>query len=87
MLTALTRKFSLAASVDLEEVAAACVGSFTGADLYALCSDAWLHAAKRTVRGVTHSPDLGDSFLIPDGGDGIGSGGGGEGGGGRERER
>ena len=44
---ALTRKFSLAPGVDLMAVAEACQASLTGADLYALCADAWMAALQR----------------------------------------
>ncbi len=49
MLTALTRKFDLAPDVDLPEVAAACQPTLSGADLYALCADAWMCALKRRI--------------------------------------
>jgi peroxin-6 len=35
--------------VSLEELAAACPVTLTGADLYALCADAWMLALKRRV--------------------------------------
>ena len=31
-------------------VAKKCPSTFTGADMYALCADAWFQAAKRKVR-------------------------------------
>lgn len=46
ILTALTRKFNLAQDVNLEEISALCSDLFTGADLYALCADAWMVAMK-----------------------------------------
>ena len=49
-LQALTRKFSLAADVDLPALGAACPQQLTGADLYALCADAWMEALKRRIR-------------------------------------
>lgn len=49
MLRALTRKFALAADVDLGAVAAECAPTFTGADLYALAADAWTSALYRTA--------------------------------------
>lgn len=33
-------------------VAAACPPRFTGADMYALCSDAWTRAMRRAMRGA-----------------------------------
>eukprot|EP00803_Ostreobium_quekettii_P000394 evm.model.scf_50.5 EVM.evm.TU.scf_50.5 scf_50:124092-132107(-) len=49
VLQALTRKFRLAVDVDLSVVAEACPARFTGADLYALCADAWMVAMKRVI--------------------------------------
>lgn len=47
VLEALTRKFRLATDVNLRFIAQKCAATYTGADLYALCADAWLQAAKR----------------------------------------
>ena len=49
VLTALTRKFYLGLDVDLEAIAEQCLETLTGADMYALASDAWMTAFKRTV--------------------------------------
>ncbi|CAK0786225.1 hypothetical protein CVIRNUC_009438 [Coccomyxa viridis] len=49
VLHALTRKFKLAPSVDLDAVARECAPTYTGADLYALCADAWMAGLKRLV--------------------------------------
>lgn len=49
MLLALTRRFVLDNDVDLAMLAAACPVTLSGADLYALCADAWMNAFKRTV--------------------------------------
>ena len=49
VLAALTRRFELAPDADLAAVAARCPKHLTGADLYALCADAWMNGAKRTV--------------------------------------
>eukprot|EP00300_Choanocystis_sp_HF-7_P016612 c19466_g1_i1.p1 GENE.c19466_g1_i1~~c19466_g1_i1.p1 ORF type:complete len:169 (-),score=36.63 c19466_g1_i1:75-581(-) len=59
LLQAITRKFRLDKSVDLESVAAALPKNLTGADLYALCSDAMLHAISRKVEQI----DQGDQAL------------------------
>jgi len=48
VLLALTRKFKLE-DVDLEDIADKCQSRMTGADLYALCSDAWMTAFKRAI--------------------------------------
>ncbi|KAK9866141.1 hypothetical protein WJX84_005323 [Apatococcus fuscideae] len=50
VLCALTRSFKLAADVDLQTIARGCQLTFTGADMYALCSDAWMAGLKRTIR-------------------------------------
>ncbi|KAJ1412648.1 P-loop containing nucleoside triphosphate hydrolase [Sesbania bispinosa] len=49
VLKALTRKFKLHEDVSLYSIAEKCPPNFTGADMYALCADAWFHAAKRKV--------------------------------------
>lgn len=49
ILAALTRKFKLHENVSLYSVAVKCPPNFTGADMYALCADAWFNAAKRKV--------------------------------------
>uniref|UniRef100_A0A7C8YGR8 Adenosinetriphosphatase n=2 Tax=Opuntia streptacantha TaxID=393608 RepID=A0A7C8YGR8_OPUST len=49
VLKALTRKFKLHEDVSLYSIAKRCPPNFTGADMYALCADAWFHAAKRQV--------------------------------------
>ncbi|BDA49160.1 Peroxisomal biogenesis factor 6 [Coccomyxa sp. Obi] len=49
VLQALTRKFRLSKYVDLDSVARECAPTYTGADLYALCADAWMAALKRSV--------------------------------------
>eukprot|EP00871_Galdieria_phlegrea_P000692 jgi/Galph1/1623/GphlegSOOS_G320.1 len=49
VLTALTRNFSFAEDVNLDQVAAECPKVVSGADLYGLCADAWMLAAKRTI--------------------------------------
>ncbi|KAI4303352.1 hypothetical protein MLD38_038996 [Melastoma candidum] len=49
VLRALTRKFKLHEDVSLFSIAKRCPPNFTGADMYALCADAWFHAAKRKV--------------------------------------
>lgn len=47
ILQALTRKFSLHSELDLAAVAERCPFNYTGADFYALCSDALLSAMTR----------------------------------------
>ncbi|RMZ84226.1 hypothetical protein DV738_g849, partial [Chaetothyriales sp. CBS 135597] len=52
ILQALTRKFILDESVDLNRVASRLPFTYTGADLYALCSDAMLKAITRKTEAV-----------------------------------
>ena len=52
VLQALTRKFKLEHDIDLHIIAEKCPPTFTGADMYALSSDAWMTALKRTVAQV-----------------------------------
>ncbi|XP_035666176.1 peroxisome assembly factor 2-like [Branchiostoma floridae] len=49
ILQALTRKFQLAASTQLENVVDQCPYNMTGADFYALCSDGMLNAIRRKI--------------------------------------
>lgn len=55
VLQALTRRFNLAADVSLEELAKKCPKRYTGADLYALCADAWMKAVKAHLRRASAS--------------------------------
>ncbi|KAL2556705.1 Peroxisome biogenesis protein 6 [Forsythia ovata] len=68
VLKALTRKFKLHEDVLLYEIAKKCPPNFTGADMYALCADAWFHAAKRKVlvadSDSTDSRDHPDSIVV-----------------------
>ncbi|KND01806.1 AAA family ATPase peroxin 6 [Spizellomyces punctatus DAOM BR117] len=52
ILKALTRKFRLHPSLDLRRIADLCPFHYTGADFYALCSDAMLKAIIRTIDNV-----------------------------------
>lgn len=52
ILEALTRKLTLDANVDLTQVASRLPFTYTGADLYALCSDAMLKAITRKTKQV-----------------------------------
>ncbi|EIW71793.1 hypothetical protein TREMEDRAFT_43062 [Tremella mesenterica DSM 1558] len=52
VLKALTRKFKLHPECDLEEVAERCPFNLTGADFYALCSDAMLRSMTRLAEEV-----------------------------------
>ncbi len=52
ILEALTRKFRLAPDMDLRKVAEQCSFNLTGADFYALCSDALLNAMTRKAEDL-----------------------------------
>ncbi|KAG8760764.1 peroxisomal assembly protein [Serendipita sp. 396] len=52
IIEALTRKFHLDPDLDLKEVAQQCPFNYTGADFYALCSDAMLKAMTRKAEEV-----------------------------------
>lgn len=60
VLKALTRKFKLHQDVSLYSIAKKCPPNFTGADMYALCADAWFHAAKRKVLGLDSDSSCAD---------------------------
>lgn len=59
IIQALTRKFTLDDSVNLVELSEQCPFNFTGADLYALCSDAMLNSIKRKVDFVNAEVEAG----------------------------
>jgi peroxin-6 len=52
ILRALTRKFKFEDGVDMAKIAELCPLTFTGADLYALCTDANLKAIERVINRV-----------------------------------
>lgn len=52
ILDALTRKFRLDPALDLRTVAEKCPFNYTGADFYALCSDAMLNAMSRKAEAI-----------------------------------
>lgn len=52
ILEALTRKFRLDPALDLRQLAERCPFNYTGADLYALCSDAMLNAMSRKAEAL-----------------------------------
>lgn len=52
ILQALTRKFRMEEELDLVDIAEQCPFDYTGADLYALCSDAMLRAMTRKAEAV-----------------------------------
>ncbi len=52
IMEALTRKFKLSADLNLRDIAEQCPFNYTGADFYALCSDAMLKAMSRVAGQV-----------------------------------
>jgi peroxin-6 len=46
--------------MSLLSIAQRCPPNFTGADIYALCADAWFHAAKRSVQTLETDPSRSD---------------------------
>ncbi|EDW61018.2 LOW QUALITY PROTEIN: uncharacterized protein Dvir_GJ21799 [Drosophila virilis] len=49
VLRAQTQRFKLAGDVDLAEIAERLKSEMSGADLYSICSNAWLSAVRRTI--------------------------------------
>lgn len=62
IIQALTRKFKMHRDLDLAAVANACPLHLTGADFYALCSDALLKAMSRTAAAVDEK--IGERGLV-----------------------
>ena len=58
VLHALTRKFPLDPAFDMAGVVSQLKPNFTGADLYALCSDAMLCAIKRCIATSSSAPQV-----------------------------
>uniref|UniRef100_A0A8B9D9P7 Peroxisomal ATPase PEX6 n=1 Tax=Anser cygnoides TaxID=8845 RepID=A0A8B9D9P7_ANSCY len=64
VLSAVTRKFKLDPSVNLSSILEKCPAQLTGADIYALCSDAMMCAVKRKVEWIEEGLDTESSALI-----------------------
>ncbi|XP_072713263.1 peroxisome biogenesis factor 6 isoform X1 [Ciconia boyciana] len=64
VLSAVTRKFKLDPSVNLPTILEKCPAQLTGADIYALCSDAMMCAVKRKVEWIEEGLDTESSALI-----------------------
>ncbi|KAE8856373.1 hypothetical protein PTNB73_09638 [Pyrenophora teres f. teres] len=73
ILEALTRKFTLHPSLSLQRVSQGLPFTYTGADMYALCSDAMLKAITRSARIVdekvkeynnTHTPNISIAYFF-----------------------
>lgn len=61
---AILRKFQLDPAVNLQEVVDCCPAHITGADLYALCSDATMAAIKRKISLINDGLDSEDSPVL-----------------------
>lgn len=64
VLKAIVRKFKVDPSISLQDVVERCPPQLTGADIYALCSDAMTSAIKRKIARVTDGLDTEDTPLI-----------------------
>ncbi|XP_059191395.1 peroxisomal ATPase PEX6 [Centropristis striata] len=64
VLQAVLRKFQVDSSVDLQQVVERCPNHMTGADLYALCSDAMTAAIKRKISVIDDGLDSEDSPVL-----------------------
>ncbi|XP_029452596.1 peroxisome biogenesis factor 6 [Rhinatrema bivittatum] len=64
VLKAITRKFKLDPLVSLSSIIEKCPQQLTGADLYALCSDALMSAIKRKVEWIEQGLDTERSELV-----------------------
>ncbi|NXD42305.1 PEX6 factor, partial [Copsychus sechellarum] len=64
VLSTVTRKFKLDSSVNLTTILEKCPAQLTGADIYALCSDAMMCAVKRKVEWIEEGLDTEKSALI-----------------------
>ncbi|XP_073327114.1 peroxisomal ATPase PEX6 isoform X2 [Pagrus major] len=64
VLRAVLRKFQLDPAVDLQQVVDRCPAHVTGADLYALCSDAMTAAIKRKIALIEDGVDSEDSPVL-----------------------
>uniref|UniRef100_A0A3Q3NCI2 Peroxisomal ATPase PEX6 n=2 Tax=Mastacembelus armatus TaxID=205130 RepID=A0A3Q3NCI2_9TELE len=64
VLQAIVRKFQLDSAVNLQELVERCPRHMTGADLYALCSDAMTAAIKRKISLMDEGLDSDDSPVL-----------------------
>ncbi|XP_071961742.1 peroxisomal ATPase PEX6-like isoform X2 [Antedon mediterranea] len=64
ILQALTRKFKLSTDLSLESITRHCPFNMTGADFYALCSDAMLNAIKRKIVNIKGEDGSTDDVVV-----------------------
>mmetsp|Transcript_21831 Transcript_21831/g.32522 ORF Transcript_21831/g.32522 Transcript_21831/m.32522 type:complete len:906 (-) Transcript_21831:163-2880(-) len=62
---ALTRKFHLEGNVDFRKIVEKCSMNFTGADFYAMCSDAMLVALKRKIKSIDALVEAKKKRILP----------------------
>ncbi|KMY92882.1 peroxisome assembly factor 2 isoform X1 [Drosophila simulans] len=65
VLRAQTQRFALEAGVDMEQIAERLKSEMSGADLYSICSNAWLSAVRRTIDGHL-SGTIAEKELVPE---------------------
>lgn len=65
VLKAQTRRFKLAHNCNIEEIAGKLKGEMSGADLYSICSNAWLSAVRRTIDRHLNG-ELDEDELVPE---------------------
>lgn len=53
VLKAVTNKFHLAKGLMLKKIAEGLKQDMTGADMYSICSNAWLSAVRRAIRNAS----------------------------------
>ncbi|XP_062560981.1 uncharacterized protein LOC134225156 [Armigeres subalbatus] len=64
VLQAITSKFYLAKGLTLRKIAEGLKQDMTGADLYSICSNAWLSAVRKAIKAVKEP--IGEDVLNPD---------------------
>nr|XP_019551832.2 peroxisome assembly factor 2-like [Aedes albopictus] len=64
VLQAITSRFHLAKGLTLRKIAEGLKQDMTGADLYSICSNAWLSAVRRAIKGV--KDPVGEDGLSPE---------------------
>lgn len=64
VMKALTRRFCLEKDVDLDTFAEKCPSNLTGADYYALCSDAMLNTMKRKIQQLEAGESVNEKEIL-----------------------
>ncbi|XP_053695230.1 peroxisomal ATPase PEX6 [Sabethes cyaneus] len=62
VLQAITNRFHLAKELTLRKIAEGLKQDMTGADLYSICSNAWLSAVRRAIRGTSKEENIDDKL-------------------------